>query len=169
MLGYSKRSEAAVQIASAQFRNTSYGFYVDDVWKITSEDDGQLWVSDTNLLRRGSMIQPAQCLRLPFPSISVGGPVADRKLHPYFLRQGNGDPYEGVNFAGREINVRRDGAARADRMVKTDYNRFCSATRHHLESDHEMGDPRRLGHLLFAGHRKSAVRYGAKSRRPYSI
>src|SRR5207244_8187078 len=37
ILGQVKRSEAAVAIASAQFRALSFATYVDDVWKITSK------------------------------------------------------------------------------------------------------------------------------------
>jgi hypothetical protein len=46
-------------------------------------------------------------------------------LHPYFLRQGNGDPYEGINLRWPDIRVERNGALGTDRMVKTDKNDFA--------------------------------------------
>ena len=45
-------------------------------------------------------------------SRSISGPdrLPISKLHPYFLRQGSGDPYEGINLRWPDISVRRDGA-----------------------------------------------------------
>jgi carboxypeptidase family protein len=123
MLGYSKRSEAAVQIANAQFRNTSYAFYVDDVWKISPKMTVNMglryeltppWLDET-----GTMFTVA------IPLDIRSGPVADPKLHPYFLRQGSGDPYEGINLRWPQISVRRDGSLGTDRMVRTDKSDFA--------------------------------------------
>jgi len=59
------------------------------------------------------------------PLDTRSGPVADRNLHPYFLRQGSGDPYEGINLRWPDIDVRRNGALGTDRMVRTDKNDFA--------------------------------------------
>src|SRR3954447_20953435 len=122
MVGYSKRSEAAVAIASANFRDTSYAFYFDDVWKVTPR-------LTVNYGLRYEVTPPWQdtsgkLFTVAIPLDVRGGPVADPKLHPYFLRQGTGDPYEGVNLRWPEINVQR-GTQLGDRMVKTDYNDFA--------------------------------------------
>jgi hypothetical protein len=46
-------------------------------------------------------------------------------LHPYFLRQGSGDPYEGINLRWPDIIVKRNGALGTDRMVRTDTSDFA--------------------------------------------
>ena len=114
--------EAAVQIASARFRNTSYGFYIDDVWKINPR-------LTMNLGLRYELTPPWEdstgtLFTVAIPIDVRGGPVADQSLHPYFLRQGSGDPYEGINLRWPDINVQRNGKL-GNRLVKTDYNDFA--------------------------------------------
>ena len=118
LLGYSRRSEAAVSIASAQFRNWSYALYMDDVWKLGPK-------LTVNMGLRYELTPPweDQTGRL----FTVGMPfedrvpkVADLSRHPFFLRQGKGDPLEGVNLVWPNIQVRRDGSL-GNRLVKTDY------------------------------------------------
>ena len=122
LLGYSKRSEAAVQIAQAQFRNTGYAAYFDDTWKIRSNITVSMglryevtppWEDQTGTL-----------FTVAIPLDVRGGPVADKSLHPYFLRQGSGDPYEGVNLRWPDINVQRNGTL-GNRLVQTDYKNFA--------------------------------------------
>lgn len=123
LLGYPKRSEAAVQIAEAQFRTTNYGFYVDDVWKV-----GPRFTINMGLRYELSppwLDQTGKLFTVAIPLDIRSGPVADRSLHPYFLRQGSGDPYEGINLRWPAISVRRDGSLGTDRMVKTDKNDFA--------------------------------------------
>jgi hypothetical protein len=117
LLGYSRRSEAAVSIAEAQFRTSGVGFYVDDVWKVRSNltinmglryERTPPWEDQTG--RLFTVAIPAD-LRVP--------KVADRSLHPYFLRQGSGEPYEGINLFWPDITVKRDGSL-GNRLVSTD-------------------------------------------------
>ncbi|HYP08515.1 MAG TPA: hypothetical protein VER03_19930, partial [Bryobacteraceae bacterium] len=123
LLGIPKRSEAAVQIASARFQNTSYGFYVDDVWKVTSK-------MTINMGLRYELTPPwldktGRLFTVAIPLDVRGAPVADRNLHPYFLRQGSGDPYEGIpNLRWPNIRTERNGSL-GERLVKTDYNDFA--------------------------------------------
>ena len=118
LLGYSRRSEAAVSIAEAQFRSTSWGLYVDDVWKFTPKLTINLglryertppWEDQTGHLFTAAI--PAN-LRVAH--------VADPSLHPFFLRQGNGtDPYAGINLFWPNITVKQDGSL-GNRLVKVD-------------------------------------------------
>jgi hypothetical protein len=122
LLGYSKRSESAVQIAQAQFRNMSYGAYFDDVWKVSRN-------MTVNFGLRYELTPPWEdqtgtLFTVAIPQDIRGGPVADRSLHPYFLRQGTGDPYAGINIRWPNITVKRDGTL-GNRMVKTDKNDFA--------------------------------------------
>jgi hypothetical protein len=122
LLGYSKRSEAAVQIAAAEFRNTSYGVYIDDVWRITP-------ALTVNMGLRYELTPPWEdqtgtLFTVAIPLDVRGGPVADQSLHPYFLRQGSGDPYEGINLRWPAIRTERNGSL-GNRMVKTDKNDFA--------------------------------------------
>jgi hypothetical protein len=119
MLGQTKRAEAAVAIAQAAFRNWSYAWYVDDVWKATPNltinfgvryEITPPWLDTTGRL-----------FTVAIPQNIRSGPVADPNLHPYFLRQGTGDPMEGVNLVWPGIKTARDGHL-GDRLVRTDYS-----------------------------------------------
>jgi hypothetical protein len=123
LLGYSKRSESAVQIAAANFQNTSYGIYFDDVFKISSR-------LTLNYGLRYELTPPwldksGTLFTVAIPADIRSGPIADPALHPYFLRQGSGDPYDGINLRWPDIRVERNGALGTDRMVKTDKNDFA--------------------------------------------
>jgi hypothetical protein len=122
MLGQTKRAEAAVAIAQAQFRDWSYAWYVDDVWKARSN-------LTINFGLRYEITPPwkdetGHLFTVAIPQNIRSGPVADLNLHPYFLRQGTGDPLEGVNLVWPNIKVARDGSL-GDRLVKTDYTNFA--------------------------------------------
>jgi hypothetical protein len=122
LLGNSKRSEAAVSIAEAHFRNWAYALYFDDVWKVNPK-------LTLNFGLRYELTPPwkdttGRLFTVAIPSNIRSGPVADRNLHPYFLRQGSGDPYEGVNLFWPNIRVERNGSL-GERLVKTDYNDFA--------------------------------------------
>lgn len=122
LLGLSKRSEAAVQIAAAQFRSQSYAAYFDDVWKITPK-------ITINYGLRYEVTPPWEdqsgtLFTVAIPADLRTGPVAHANLHPYFLRQGTGDPYEGINLRWPDISVRR-GTQLSNRMVKTDFTNFA--------------------------------------------
>jgi hypothetical protein len=119
LLGYSRRSEAAVAVAQARFRSLSTALYFDDVWKASSKltfnfgiryEITPPWEDQTGRLFT---------VAIPFEDRSPR--VADLSRHPYFLRQGSGDPLEGVNLVWPNVQVRRDGSL-GNRLVRTDYN-----------------------------------------------
>ncbi len=119
LLGQTKRAEAAVAIAQAAFRDWSYAFYVDDVWKATSK-------VTVNFGLRYEITPPwkdttGKLFTVAIPAKIRSGPVADPNLHPYFLRQGTGEPLEGVNLVWPNIKLARDGSL-GERLVRTDYS-----------------------------------------------
>ncbi len=122
LLGQTKRAEAAVAIAQAAFRNWSYAWYVDDVWKMASK-------VTVNIGLRYELTPPwkdttGKLFTVAIPANIRSGPVADPNLHPYFLRQGTGEPLEGVNLVWPNIKLARDGSL-GERLVRTDYTNFA--------------------------------------------
>ena len=118
LLGYSRRSEAAVSIAQAEFRSWSYAAYFDDVWKLTPK-------ITVNFGLRYELTPPwedqtGHLFTVGIPFEDRVPKVADLSRHPFFLRQGRGDPLEGVNLVWPNIALRRDGSL-GNRLVRTDY------------------------------------------------
>jgi hypothetical protein len=118
LLGYSRRSEAAVSIAQAEFRSWSYAVYFDDVWKLTPK-------ITVNFGLRYELTPPwedqtGHLFTVGIPFEDRVPKVADLSRHPFFLRQGRGDPLEGVNLVWPNIALRRDGSL-GNRLVRTDY------------------------------------------------
>ena len=125
MLGQIYQSEAAVSIASAQFRATSLAFYVDDTWKVTNRLTLSLglryeysppWEDQTGKLFNGIVREDIK----PDPFNPV---VQDRSRYPYFMRQGASrqDCYEGIAIRWVDIEVRCDGSL-GNRLVGIDKN-----------------------------------------------
>jgi hypothetical protein len=126
LLGQLNQSEAAVAIATAQFRSTGFAFYVDDSWRVTSKltiamglryENTPPWEDQTGKLFNGIVpfdIQPAR---------TVPVPVADLSKHPFFMRQGAArqDCYEGIALRWTNIAVKCDGSL-GNRLVGRDNN-----------------------------------------------
>ena len=122
ILGQSKRSEAAVAIATANFRNTSGALYFDDVWRVTSK-------LTVNAGLRYELTPPfsdesGKVITVGIPAELRSANVQDPKLHPFFLREGSGDFYEGLAVRWPGIQTRRDGSL-GDRLVKIDKMNFA--------------------------------------------
>ncbi|MCC6390874.1 MAG: TonB-dependent receptor [Bryobacterales bacterium] len=122
LLGQVKRSEAAVQIAEAQFRSTSFAAYIDDVWKVSPK-------LTLNLGLRYERTPPfedqtGKLITAAIPLDTMVPKVADLKLHPYWERQGSGDFYEGFNLLWPDIQARRDGHL-GNRLVSVDNRNFA--------------------------------------------
>ena len=166
LLGNVTLTEVAAQIASVQFRQTSFAVYFDDVWKITPKltlslglryENTPPWTdhirqSDHGLLQRlrhhaeRDGPQPLSGLSAPGKGYrrsvcGIEGPLAQ---HP-----------AGAGWTPR----RQPGESRQQRL--------CSAHRHRLEPDSEMGDPRGSRHVLQPGPGQSVVRCRPQRRRTH--
>ena len=118
LLGYSRRSEAAVSIAQAQFRSTSFGLYIDDVWKVGPKLTVNMGLRYERTPPWKDLTGRLFTVGIPFEDRTPN--VADMSRHPFFLRQGTGgDPMEGINLIWPNIIVKRDGSL-GDRLVSTD-------------------------------------------------
>ncbi len=128
LLGETYQAEAAVSIANAKFRSTSFAFYVDDTWKISRKLTLNLglryeynppWEDQTGTLFNGIV---------PFDAkTTLAAPnVADQSLYPFFMRQGDArqNCYEGINLRWPDIATRCDGSL-GNRLVGIDKNDFA--------------------------------------------
>ena len=124
LLGNVTLTEVAAQIAAAQFRATSFAFYVDDVWKISP----QLTLS---LGLRYENTPPWEDISGNLTTVFFNGfdntpNVTDQSRYPVFLRQGksSGDPYAGLRVRWPNIPLVQDGRL-GDRLVNRDNNDFA--------------------------------------------
>jgi hypothetical protein len=124
LLGQLYQAEAAVAIASAQFRSTSFALYFDDTWKVTQKLTLSLglryertppWTDQTGKLFG---------VKIPFQDSTPN--IADKSRYPSFIRQGSScsDPYAGVPIRWPNINVICDGSL-GNALVQTDNNDFA--------------------------------------------
>jgi hypothetical protein len=123
LLGNLQQAEAAVAIASAQFRSTSFALYIDDTYKVTSKLTLSLglryertppWEDQTGHL-----------FSVYMPYMDSTPQVADLSRYPSFIRQGNcSDPYAGVPIRWPNINVLCNGAL-GNSLVATDKHDFA--------------------------------------------
>jgi hypothetical protein len=126
MIGQVYQPEAAVSIASADFRATTFYLYFDDTWRLTNRitlnfglryENTPPWEDQTGRLFNGIVPNDVH------PAGPVGANVADPSLYPFFMRQGDSrqDCYEGVSIRWPNINVRCDGSL-GNRLVGRDNN-----------------------------------------------
>ena len=124
LLGETYQSEAAVSIANARYRATSFALYFDDTYKITRSitinyglryELTPPWEDQTGRLFNGIVRQDIRAVNLQ-----------DRSVYPFFMRQGppSNDPYAGVAIRWPNIEVRQDGTL-GDRLVGVDKNDFA--------------------------------------------
>jgi hypothetical protein len=124
MLGALSVVESAVALAKSDFRNSEWGVYIDDTYKVTPKltiNWGLRWEVAQPLLDKFGL-EPNFQLKQPLPSIAND---PNMNNHPVFVRTGTGDFYEGLDFRFTgPIQLARDGRL-GSRMVQTDYNNFA--------------------------------------------
>src|SRR5262249_13755499 len=123
LLGYCKRCEGSVSLATINFRSTSQSYYIDDTWKIhpkVSINFGLRYeFTPTWFDKSGKLVN----IYVPFVDYTPN--VADLSRHPTLVRMGSGDFYEGIplRFDPR-IKVARDGRL-GEKLVADDKNDFA--------------------------------------------
>lgn len=122
LLGNLYQAEAAVAIASAQFRATSFALYVDDTYKVTPK-------LTLSLGLRYERIPPwtdqtGHLFGVYIPNLD-STPNVDPSRRPSFIRQGTcSDPYAGVPVRWPNIKVLCDGRL-GNTLVQTDNTNFA--------------------------------------------
>jgi hypothetical protein len=137
LMGYIQNSIIAVALASADFRNSEWAAYVDDTWKITPKltiSAGLRWeVAQPMIDASGNEVG----VQLNSTLASIPN-VPDLSLHPVYVRAGNGDFYQGLNFryqaywaaqgvsvpGSPPLQVARDGRM-GPRLINTNYKNFA--------------------------------------------
>jgi len=124
LLGNVTLTEVAAQIAAAQFRATSFAFYVDDVWKISPQLTLSLGLRYENTPPWEDI--SGNLTTVFFNAFDSTPNVADQSRYPIFLRQGksSGDPYAGLRVRWPNIPLVQDGRL-GDRLVNRDNNDFA--------------------------------------------
>ncbi len=123
LLGYCKRCEVSVSLATAEFRARSQYYYIDDSWKVTPK-------LTINLGLRYEYSPPwkdalNRLVNIYVPYADNTPNVADLSRHPVFIRMGSGDFYEGLALRfNPAIKTARDGRL-GDRLVNDDKNDFA--------------------------------------------
>jgi hypothetical protein len=123
LLGYCKRCEASVSLATINFRALSQYYYVDDTWKIHPK------VSINFGLRYeftpAWFDKSGKLVNVEVPSVDTTPNVSDLSRHPTLVRIGTGDFYEGIplRFDPR-IKVARDGRL-GKKLIADDKNDFA--------------------------------------------
>lgn len=126
LLGQINQPEAAVQIASADFRANTFYLYIDDSWKLTNKltlnfglryENTPPWTDQTGTLFNG--IAPNDVRPTDYRTANV----ANQALYPFFMRQSPSrtNCYEGVNIRWPDITTRCDGSF-GERLVARDNN-----------------------------------------------
>lgn len=124
LLGTPNVIESAVALAQGDFRNSEWGLYFDDTYKIHPRltlNIGLRWEVAQPLLDKFAL-QPNFQLRQNLPATPN---EPDASKHPVLVRTGNGDFYEGLDFRFQgPVQLARDGRL-GNRLINTDYNNLA--------------------------------------------
>ena len=124
LLGNVTLTEVAAQIASVQYRQTSFAVYFDDVWKITPKLTLSLGLRYENTPPWTD--QSGNLTTVFYNAYDTTPNVTDMSRYPVFLRQGkgNGDPYAGLKVRWPNITLVQDGRL-GDSLVHRDNTNFA--------------------------------------------
>src|SRR6266404_190670 len=124
LLGNVSLTEVAAQIASVQFRATSFAVYVDDVWKVTPKLTLSLGLRYENTPPWEDI--SGNLTTVYYNAFDNTPNITDPSRLPVFLRQGKGtgDPYAGLKVRWPNIPLVQDGRL-GDRLVNLDNNDFA--------------------------------------------
>jgi hypothetical protein len=124
LLGNVTLTEAAAQIASVQFRATSFALYLDDVWKVTPRFTLSLGLRYENTPPWEDV--SGNLTTVYFNAFDTIPNITDQSRYPVFLRQGKGtgDPYAGLKVRWPGIPLVQDGRL-GNRLVNRDNNDFA--------------------------------------------
>jgi hypothetical protein len=115
--------DSAVALAKGDFRNNEWGLYIDDTYKVTPRltlNWGLRWEVAQPLFDKAGNEVNFQ-IRQPLPF----GNEPNANLHPVYVRTGNGNFYDGIDFRFTgPVQLARDGRL-GGRMVATDYNNLA--------------------------------------------
>ncbi|HEY3838748.1 MAG TPA: carboxypeptidase-like regulatory domain-containing protein [Bryobacteraceae bacterium] len=137
LLGYIQNSIIAVSLASAKFANSEWAAYVDDTWKVLPHltiTAGLRWEVAQPMID-GSGNEVGVQLNTTLPSVAN---VTDPNLQPVYVRSGNGNFYQGLNFVYQPywqsvsptatnypaLQTARDGRM-GPRLITTNYKNFA--------------------------------------------
>ena len=124
LLGAVSLTEVAAQIASVQFRATSFAVYFDDIWKLTPKLTLSLGLRYENTPPWTDI--SGNLTTVFFNAFDTTPNIADQSRYPVFLRQGKGtgDPYAGFKVRWPNIPLVQDNRL-GDRLVNRDNNDFA--------------------------------------------
>jgi hypothetical protein len=124
LLGNVTLTEVAAQIASVQFRATSFSVYVDDVWKASPRVTLSLGLRYENTPPWEDI--SGNLTTVYFNAFDSAPNITDQSRYPVFLRQGKGtgDPYAGLKVRWPNIPLVQDGRL-GNRLVMRDNNDFA--------------------------------------------
>jgi hypothetical protein len=98
MMGYTYNAIAAVSLVQADFRSSEWATYIDDSWRVTPHltiSLGLRWeVAQPMLDKLGREPNVRVTNAIP-PNVAN---VQDPSVHPVYVRTGQGDFYEDINF-----------------------------------------------------------------------
>jgi hypothetical protein len=122
LLGNIARTDLAIGLAAGDFKANSLAFYLDDTYKVTPK-------LTLSLGLRWEAVQPwKDSLQNEVNyQFKTGLPAAvnvDPSLHPVYVRVGQGDFYQGLDFRYVGAQTVRDGRL-GDRLIATDWNLFA--------------------------------------------
>jgi hypothetical protein len=124
LLGNVTLTEVAAQIASVQFRATSFSVYIDDVWKVSPRVTLSLGLRYENTPPWEDV--SGNLTTVYFNAFDSAPNITDQSRYPVFLRQGksSGDPYAGLKVRFPNIPLVQDGRL-GNRLVNRDNNDFA--------------------------------------------